>query len=87
VAKKFGISTKSVSDALFSIGMRSEQNTVTILKDGKLKSKKTRMYVVSNGAVWREMVKRYLAQDSEPKEKPDNIPECPDVLKAKRYHE
>ena len=87
VAKKFGISTKSVSNVLFSIGMRSEQDTRKILnKDGELEPKKIRMYVVTDVAVWREIARRYLSQDSEDKEL-NSILECPDVLKAKGYHE
>ncbi|HHV24456.1 MAG TPA: hypothetical protein GXX65_07975 [Methanosarcina sp.] len=87
VAQYFTISARTVTQKLSSIGMTSESKTVTILdKDGKLKSKKTRMYVVPNGSAWREMVKRYLDQDSEG-EMIGNIPECPDVLKAKGYTE
>lgn len=86
IAKYFNTSTKNVTQDLSMIGITSEPKDVMMFnKDGKLKLKKNRTYVVSSGAVWREIAKRYLYQDSE--EGICNILECPDVLKAKGYTE
>jgi len=87
VAKYFNTSTKNVTKDLSMIGIISESNDVMMFNDsGELKKKKNRMYVVPDGAAWREMAKRYLGQGSE-EEGVGNIPECPDVLKAKGYVE
>lgn len=87
VAQNFSVSARTVTQKLSSIGITSEPKDVMMLnKDGELKRKKTRRYVVPNGSAWREMAKRYLDQDSE-EETTYNIPECPEVLRAKGYTE
>ncbi|BBL65717.1 hypothetical protein MSMAT_1976 [Methanosarcina mazei TMA] len=87
VAQNFSLSAKFVTQKLSSIGITSESKDIMILnKDGELKRKKTRCYTVPNGAAWNEMAKRYLDQGSV-EERIGNIPECPDVLKAKTYIE
>lgn len=86
VAQNFDVNAKTATQKLSSIGITSELKTVMVLDDGKLKGKKTRMYVVPNGAAWREMAKRYFDPGSEAEEGLiGNIPECPGVLKAKGY--
>ncbi|APH39773.1 hypothetical protein [Methanohalophilus halophilus] len=78
VAKHFGASTKAISQALGSIGMTTEQTTVR-LQTG---SKKIRQYVVPDENIWRGIVQRYYYTDEELE---DKNPECPEVLKSRRY--
>jgi hypothetical protein len=88
VAKKFNSSARSVTQAISSIGIITDLKTVTVHdNNGNSKGKKTRMYVVRDGAIWREIIKRYLDQGSEPHDVSNNYPECPEVLRAKGYHE
>jgi hypothetical protein len=77
-AKHIGASTKAISQALGSIGMTTEQTTVR-LQTG---SKKVRQYVVPDENIWRGMVQRYYYTDEESE---DKNPECPEVLKSRRY--
>lgn len=87
VAKYFNTSTKNITQDLSMIGITSESKIIRVLNEnGEIIPKKTRMYVVPDEAAWREMAKRYLGQGSQ-EVGSDNIPECPDVLKAKRYVE
>lgn len=78
VAKHIGASTKAISQALGSIGMTTEQTTVR-LQTG---SKKVRQYVVPDENIWRGIVQRYYYTDEESE---DKNPECPEVLKSRRY--
>ncbi|WP_410507712.1 hypothetical protein RSJ42_12995 [Methanosarcina hadiensis] len=69
VANYFNTSTKNVTQDLSMIGIESEhKDAIMFNKDGELKRKKNRTYVVPSGAVWREISKRYLYQDSEEEE-------------------
>ena len=78
VAKKFRTNSKNVTSALKGIGIVSEQKTVKI----QGKSKKTRLYAVPDENVWREIVQRYYYTDEETE---DKNPECPEVLRSRRY--
>lgn len=78
VAKHFGVGTKTTSQTLASIGMTTEQKTVR-LQTG---SKKTRLYVVPDENVWHEIIQRYYYVDAD---SGDSNPQCPEVLKSRRY--
>ena len=78
VAKGYGTTPKTASRTLASIGMTTEQKTVR-LQTG---SKKTRLYVIPDENVWREIVQRYYYTDDE---SGDKNPDCPEVLKSRRY--
>ncbi|WP_319506468.1 hypothetical protein [uncultured Methanolobus sp.] len=78
VAKHIGASTKAISQALGSIGITTEQTTVR-LQTG---SKKVRQYVVPDENTWREIVRRYYYTDEELE---DRNPDCPEVLRSRRY--
>ncbi|WP_406660589.1 hypothetical protein V7O66_12205 [Methanolobus sp. ZRKC3] len=78
VAKGHGTTAKTASQTLASIGMTTEQKTVRLQE----KSKKTRLYVVPDENVWREIIQRYYYTDEE---SDDKNPDCPEVLRSKRY--
>ncbi|WP_342305740.1 hypothetical protein [Methanolobus sp. ZRKC5] len=78
VAKGYGTTANTATRALTSMGMVIEQKNVKI----QGKSKKTRLYVVPDESVWREIVQRYYYTDEE---SDDKYPDCPEVLKARRY--
>jgi hypothetical protein len=81
VGAHFGISAKSATQAMTSIGMTIESTTLKIPSDSETKSKKTRLYAIPNEQVWNEIVQRYYYAD----EGSDEKPSCPEVLKSKRY--
>ncbi|NPE29403.1 hypothetical protein HNV12_15880 [Methanococcoides sp. SA1] len=84
VANHFGISAKTASQTLASIGMTSESKTVKIPSDSgsETKSKKTRLYVVPDENAWSEIIQRYYYVDDDSEEE---TPSCPEVLRSKTY--
>ncbi|WP_407357199.1 hypothetical protein [Methanolobus sp. WCC5] len=72
---------ENATRTLSSIGVMVENNSVPINTGGK---KKTRRYVFKNGHAWKEAFQRYYFSDSED-ENMDGVPDCPEVLKSKRY--
>jgi len=88
VAKNLGATPISVSRSLGSIGFEVEQSTIQILENRNLKSKKVRRYVLPDGKSWREVYERYYHRDSDSYQGIDeNIPECPKVLRSRKYIE
>jgi len=80
VGAHFGISAKSATQTMMSIGMTTESTTLKIASGSETKPKKTRMYAIPSEQVWSEIVQRYYYAD----EGSDKKPSCPEVLKSKR---
>lgn len=78
VVKHFGASKKAISQALASIGRINESKTMRL----QTKSVKTRHYVVPDENIWRGIVQWYYYTDEESE---DKNPDCPKVLRSRRY--
>lgn len=88
VAKSLGATPTSISRSLGSIGFEVESSTVQIRVDGNLKNKKVRRYVLPDEKAWKDVYERYYHQDPDNYQGiGENIPECPKVLRSKKYIE
>lgn len=88
VARSLGATPTSISRALGSIGFEVESSTVQIQADGDLKNKKVRRYVLPDEKAWRDVYERYYHRDPDNYQGVgENIPECPKVLRSRKYVE
>jgi hypothetical protein len=79
VARQMNTSTKSVTQALASVGIEAERRYVTLYSEKGEVPKQVRAYSILNSQAWSEIMSRYWPSED------DGFPEIPNALKSAKF--